>query len=292
LKTLIALIRSLRPHQWVKNSFVLAPLVFSLNVDEPAMLLRAGLATLAFCLISGAVYLLNDVVDAEADRRHPVKCRRPIAAGLISESFARWACAALVVSALALALSLELWVAGVTALYFLSNLAYSFKLKHVAYLDVSIIAFGFILRILAGSFAIDVPLSIYLVSCTFLLSLYLAFGKRLHELAATGTKRQQRTVLERYRLSHLRVATLSVAVLTILAYTAYTLAPHTQSFFGFEAPRLLATVPFAALGVARFYKLASSTRPASPTDQMLRDPLFLANFLAWVLTTLAVVYFL
>src|SRR5690606_7492090 len=176
------LLKGMRPHQWVKNAFVLAPVVFSLNIDSPDLLVKALLATLAFCFISGAVYLLNDIADVEADRAHPVKRARPIASGQVPINVARFACAALCVVSLAGLYAISPAAAGVAFGYFVVNLAYSLRLKHTAFVDVTIIALGFLLRILAGSLAIAVPVSTWLVSCTFLLALYLALGKRRHEL--------------------------------------------------------------------------------------------------------------
>lgn len=291
LATTFGLLRTLRPHQWVKNAFVLAPVVFSLNVDDPDKLFAAGLATLFFCLISGAVYLLNDIADVEADRAHPIKRNRPIASGIVPVHLARIACATLCTASLAGLFVISRSAALVGAVYFVVNVAYSMRLKHTAFVDVIIIATGFLLRILAGSLAIDVPVSLWLVGCTFLLALYLALGKRRHELTSAERSTQQRAVLERYNPHHVHLAMLGVGLLTLAAYTAYTLAPSTQAQFGFAWPELVLTVPFTAFGVARFFRLASSRRSlASPTEQMLRDLPFLLNIGGWVLAVLAIVY--
>jgi len=291
VETALGLLRSLRPHQWIKNGFVLAPVVFSLNIDEPTMLGRAGLATLFFCLISGSVYLLNDIADVEADRAHPVKRNRPIAAGIVPIPMARVACATFCVASIAGIYLISRWAALVAAIYFIVNVAYSMRLKHTAFVDVTIIATGFLLRILAGSLAIDVPVSTWLVTCTFLLALYLALGKRRHELLAGDRARKQRAVLERYNPRHVHLAMIVVGALTVAAYTAYTLAPSTQAQFGFDWPRLVLTVPFTALGIWRFFKLASDeTNPNSPTEQMLRDVPFILNIAGWVLAVLMIVY--
>jgi decaprenyl-phosphate phosphoribosyltransferase len=288
---IVALLRTVRPHQWVKNGFVLAPLVFSRHLLDVPYAVRGGLAFLAFCLLSGAVYAFNDVRDVEADRAHPIKRRRPIAAGALSERAALIAAGALAVAGLGLAFALD-WRAGVAATVYLGqNLAYSLSLKHVAFVDVALIASGFLLRVLAGAYAIRVPASPWLLICTALLALFLALGKRAHELAAAQAAGREvaetRAALAGYRLPVVRFAMLGLGALTSAAYLLYTLDAHTVAFFGTD--RLAASAPFPALGIARFLQLAVwRPRPDSPTEAMLRDPVFLAIVGAW---TGVVVYF-
>lgn len=293
LSGLLGIVRAMRPHQWVKNGFVLAPLIFSMSVGQPDKVFAAALATLFFCLISGAVYLLNDIADVEADRAHPVKRNRPIASGVVPMPAARIACATAAVASLFGIFMISRWAALVAAIYFVVNVAYSLRLKHTAFVDVTVIATGFLLRVLAGSLAIDVPISLWLVGCTFLLALYLALGKRRHELASAERSTKQRAVLERYNPRHVHLAMLGVGCLTLAAYTAYTLAPSTQLQFGLAWPELVLTVPFTALGIARFFVLASDAGSLqSPTEQMLRDVPFLLNIGGWILAVLVIVYFL
>lgn len=288
----MGLLESMRPHQWVKNAFVLAPVVFSRNFDSPALLSRAALATLLFCVLSGAVYLLNDVLDVEADRAHPIKRNRPVASGRVPIGFAKGACGVLTVVALLLMFLLNHWAGIVAAGYFTMNVAYSMRLKHVAFIDVGIIATGFLLRILAGSLAIAVAVSAWLVACTFLLALYLALGKRKHELRSSGKARKQRAVLGRYNPSHVHLTMIVVGVLTVGTYSAYTLAPTTQHYFDLAWPQLALTIPFTAFGVARFFWLASTgDEGVSPTERMLKDKFFLLNLVAWIAVVMAVMYF-
>jgi len=286
------LLESMRPHQWVKNAFVLAPVIFSLNFEHPALLLRAALATVLFCVLSGAVYLLNDVLDVDADRAHPIKRNRPVARGRVPVGFAKLTCGILTVLALLSMFLLSPWAGLVAAAYFVMNVAYSVRLKHVAFIDVGIIATGFLLRILAGSLAIDVAVSTWLIACTFLLALYLALGKRKHELRSSGNARKQRAVLGRYDPNHVHLAMLVVGTLTVGTYIAYTLAPTTQHYFDLSWPQLTLTIPFTAFGVARFFWLASEGDVGvSPTEHMLKDKLFLLNLVAWIAVVMAVVYF-
>jgi decaprenyl-phosphate phosphoribosyltransferase len=283
----------MRPRQWVKNLFVAAPLVFSKNLTDPGMAARAGLAVLAFCLLSGAVYAFNDVRDAEADRRHPSKRRRPIASGALGETSALVAAAVLAGAALAACAGLSWMLLIVAAGYLANNLAYSLALKKVAFLDVTLIAVGFLLRVMAGGLAIDVPVSPWLLACTGLLASLLGFGKRAHELlqaeAASVDARTTRASLAGYRVRHLRWAMSLLAVATSAAYALYTQDHHTVSFFGTRA--LVFTLPFCLLGIARFVQLALwRGGDDSPTDAILRDPAFLVNLAGWAATVVAIIY--
>jgi 4-hydroxybenzoate polyprenyltransferase len=293
-----ALLQSLRPQQWVKNAFVVAPLVFSSNLTDPALVLRTLAATVAFCLLSGAVYLINDIFDVEKDRTHPTKRHRPIAAGQLSLRRARLAATVILMVALGSAFALD-WRLGLVALvYFVQNILYSWKIKHVVFLDVGSIAFGFLLRTLAGAFAIDVSFSIWLFGCTFLLALYLGLGKRKHEVLQAGSGRgKQRRVLEYYQPESLNYALLMCAGMTIAAYTAYTMSislpgqPWHPVRSPFESPWLPATIPFAVIGIIRFYFLVSrADQSDSPTDRMIRDPVFVGNVLLWGAAILVLIY--
>ncbi len=289
----VAALKTLRPHQWVKNLFVAAPLVFSKHLLDAPFGLRTALATLAFCALSGAVYAFNDVRDAEADRAHPTKRHRPVAAGALSQRAALVLAGTLAVGALAACAALHWHVAALGAAYLVVNLTYSLGLKQVAFVDVAMIATGFILRVLAGAAAIDVPASRWLLVCTALLAAFLGLGKRAHELAAAGRAGRDatatRAALAGYRAPIVRAAMAVLAVATTLAYVLYTRDDHTVGFFG--TPHLIWTAPFCAIGVARFAWLAlGSDRDASPTEQMLRDWPFIVNLTAWGAVTMALIY--
>lgn len=290
-RTARALVRTMRPRQWVKNAFVGAPLVFSRHLTNPAYLGRAALAALAFCALSGAVYAFNDVHDAEADRQHPTKQARPIAAGELSETAALVWAAVLATGALAGCLALRWQLAGFAALYLVQNLVYSLGLKRIAFLDVALIASGFLFRVLAGAAAIAVPASRWLLLCTALLASFLGLGKRGHELVwarrtgANGT----RAALAGYRLGVVRAAMIGLGAITCAAFVAYTLQPHTIEFFGTRD--LVYVAPFVLLGVVRFLILSLwRESDASPTDAMLSDPWFLIDLGAATVTTIYVIY--
>lgn len=287
-----ALAKSLRPHQWVKNLFVVAPLLFSKHLLEPGYLLTSALAFMLFSLLSGSVYLVNDIFDIEKDRAHPKKCKRPIPSGQLPLQVARSAAAVLILISLGTSLWLDLPFFACAAGYLVLNLAYSLSLKHIPFVDVLSIAGGFLLRVLAGALAIAVEPSLWLLVCTFVLACFLGFGKRAHELESAGERAgEQRAVLSRYRKSHLKVMLWVFAAATCVAYVLYTLSPHTQQFFGTQ--RLLYTSPFAAFGVVRFLMLVSRASNAdSPTDEMLRDISFMANLVLWAAVTVSIIYFL
>ena len=287
-----ALLKLVRPHQWVKNVFVAAPLVFARHLADWEYVVRTGLAMLAFCALSGAVYAFNDVRDAEADRAHPTKRNRPIAAGKISERTGLVIAVVLAAAALVGCALLHWKVAAFAAAYLIQNILYSIKLKQVAFLDVGLIASGFLLRVLAGAAAIGVRTSGWVLLCTALLAMLLGFGKRAHELAwaeRSGQAATTRAALAGYRLSILRPALLVLAVATVVTYAAYTLAPHTRA--AFQTDYLVISSPFVALGIARYLTLALwRPKDESPTEAMLRDPLFLIVLAATVGTILYLIY--
>ncbi len=297
-------VRTVRPHQWVKNVFVLAPVVFAKEIFDVALLGRASAAFAVFCLLAGAVYTMNDLGDVEADRQHPVKRHRPIASGRVPVAWARVMVYALVGLSLLGAAGIELALQTLrttpvfgmfllaSAAYFFNNVAYTFRLKHVAYLDVASISAGFVLRVMAGGYATNVPVSGYLLACTALLALFLGFGKRRHELtAARSNARRQRAALEAYTRRGLDVALLLTATATIATYVVYTVDPRTRAFF--RTDWLWPSTLFVVLGVGRFVQLVRSRPQAeSPTQEMLKDGPFVLVVLLWTVLVMWVVYHL
>jgi decaprenyl-phosphate phosphoribosyltransferase len=295
------LLKTVRPHQWVKNLFVLAPMFFHKDVflstaQGPALNLvvtgRALAAAGIFCLLAGAVYTINDLADVASDRLHPIKRDRPIASGRVPEGVARTLAAALIAVSTVSAYLLSPWLALAAGIYLVKDLAYSFQLKKVAFLDVALIAFGFVLRVLAGGIATDVHVSGYMLACTALLALFLGFGKRRHELGLENAGKQ-RASLEAYSPRALNVALTITGTATAVTYIAYTLDPVTRAFFNSNS--LWMTAPFTVFGIARFLRLVSGRagrglRAESPTQEMLRDVPFVFNLLLWVAVLVAIVY--
>jgi 4-hydroxybenzoate polyprenyltransferase len=283
------LIKEIRPHQWVKNLFVLAPIFFAKDVFNHAQLVRALTGVGIFCLLSGAVYTLNDLVDVEADRAHPEKRKRPIASGRVPMGVARGFLVGLLVVAFGVAFaSLRLLFVAIAGAYFALNVAYSLKLKKIPFIDVLCIAAGFCLRVAGGGFAINVRVSYFMFACTFLLALFLGFGKRRHEISQVHAGKT-RKALKAYTARGLDIALTITGTLTILTYIAYTLDPATQTFF--KSDQLWMTTPSVVIGITRFVQIVKTHPKAeSPTQEMLKDSLFVMNLIAWAMVVLVIVY--
>jgi len=281
------LLTSARPRQWVKNLFVLAPLIFAKRLTDRDALAAALWAAGLYCLASAAVYLFNDLLDVEQDRRHPEKRHRPIAAGRIPEGIARGAALVLATVAVGGAILLGWGLAGVVASYLILNVAYTIKLKHVAYVDVTVIALGFLLRVIGGSLAIPVEISGWILLVTLFISIYLGLGKRLHELAVVPDG-GGRKVLRYYSARTARFLFLLSGALALGAFALYTLSDRVTGNFGTTA--LIWTAPLVALGQLRFHAMVRSTSPRSPTDALLSDWKFLAVGTAWCLAVIFLVY--
>jgi 4-hydroxybenzoate polyprenyltransferase len=228
------------------------------------------------------------VLDVEADRVHPVKRHRPIAAGIVPVKLA-WALVVVLLLVCAGGALLGPWKFGVTAAtYFVLNTAYSLRLKKIAYLDASIIASGFVLRVLAGGFAIRTPVSGYMIACTAFLALFLAFGKRRHELSAANAAKQ-RAALKAYSPRALFWALAITGFAAVGTYLAYTLDAHTRGFFRSEWLWLTTIHPM--FGVVRFLQLVRSRPDAeSPTQEMLKDTPFVLNVVVWVIEVVMILY--
>jgi len=278
----------MRPHQWVKNLFVLVPLVFAQELFETRVALRAVFGFAIFCLVAGAVYILNDLVDIAADRKHPTKKNRPLASGKVPEQPARSALGVLILVALGGMVFLGWPFLGATMAYLALNLAYSFALKKVAYLDVLCIAAGFELRVIAGAFAAEVPASWYVLVVTFLLALFLGLGKRLHEIGHSG-EGETRAALRAYDAKVITALMALSGLATVATYAAYTVDAHTAEMFG--TGNLWLSTVFVLVGFGRFLMLVRREDDAdSPTDAMLRDVPFLATLGCWAVCVVALIY--
>lgn len=276
----------------MKNLFVVVPLVFAHRLDHAELAWRSAAAFAAFCAAASAVYLLNDLRDREADRLHPVKRLRPIAAGQLGPVAALVAAVVLTAAALAIAWRLGAGFSICLGIYLTLNVLYSLGLKRIVILDVMTIALGFVLRVEAGALAIAVDVSSWLLLCTIFVALFLGFAKRRHELAlqpaaAAGTRK----VLEHYNLIFVDQMINVVTASTVVSYALYTVDPATAARLGTRY--LVATVPLALFGIFRFlFLLYQKPDLSSPTDAILHDPPFLVNLLLWGATVLALIYVL
>jgi 4-hydroxybenzoate polyprenyltransferase len=276
-----AWVRLLRPRQWIKNSFVLAPLLFSGLIVQPASVARALLAFALFCLVASGVYAWNDVTDAIADRAHPSKRKRPVASGAISPEAARAAGALLVVPGVAAGWFVATGLGVALTAYVALNLLYGFRLKNIVILDVFTIAAFFVLRLLAGCAAIGVQPSVWLLLCGGLLSLYLGFAKRRHELILLGDASPgHRSVLGDYDAALLDQMSVILLAVTIVAYIMYTLASETAALVGSET--LSYSTVFVLYGVFRYLYLSHRHSGGDPSETLLTDRSLLAAVLLWL----------
>ena len=279
MKTLSAIIESLRPKQWTKNLLLLAALIFSSNLFNLSIAVPAFEAFFVFCLISGSVYLLNDLIDKKQDRLHPTKKFRPIASGRLNTgaASAAWIIAAVVSLGWAFALNSSFGM--IVLSYFLMQALYSLLLKNLAIVDIFIIALGFILRVIAGAVIIKVPMSTWFIVCTMFLSLFLALGKRRFELVSVEAG-ARRASLKGYSVGLLDQMMTIVTACTVMTYALYTLAPETVSKF--HTSNLIYTLPFVLFGIFRYlYLIYTEGKGGSPEDILLSDNPLIADILLY-----------
>ena len=283
----------IRPQQWIKNGFVLIPMFFGgrlLNADDA---IASVVTFFAFSFAASAIYCFNDIVDVDADRRHPVKCHRPIASGAVSvpTAYALMAVLALLSASLLFFLPQRAGeTAGIVAFYFLLNMAYCIWLKRHAIIDVCTVAFGFVLRILAGGMACDVAVSNWLVLMTFLLALFLSFAKRRDDVLRmneTGEPPRRNTI--RYNLTFVNQAITITGTVTLVCYIMYTVSPEVVSRF--HAPYLYLTSIFVLVGLLRYMQLTVVDEVSGdPTKILLRDRFTQAIVVAWIMAFLLIIY--
>jgi 4-hydroxybenzoate polyprenyltransferase len=280
-----AYVKLARPKQWTKNGFVLAGLVFSGEALEASSLVAALLAFAAFCALSGAVYAANDVLDVEEDRKHPTKRNRPVASSLISPGAATVYAVLLGVSGLALAFFVAPGVGVAGIAYLVLQAVYTPILKHQPILDVMSISAGFVLRALAGAAAVAVAISPWLIVCTGLLTLFLGFSKRRHELAVLGDIASvHRKNLREYSVELLDEMMNIMVSATIIAYTMYT-------FFAHQDRWMMASIPFVVYGVFRYMLLVHRDGGGNPDTLLLRDRPLQITLLLWLAVVMTVIYF-
>ncbi len=284
------LIISLRPDQWTKNLIVFAALIFAVKLFDPAALALASAAFLIFCVLSGCVYLINDVSDREADRQHPLKRLRPIASGALGAGTALGWAVGLSAVALAAAYTLRPLFGLVATAYLALFVLYTHWLKHVVILDVMSIAIGFVLRAVAGGLVIGVPVSDWLLVCTILGALFLGLAKRRHEITMLGDGASgHRRILEEYDPYLLDQMIAIVAAATLVVYVIYCASPDTAERFG--TPLLVLTTPFPIYGIFRYlYLVHRKHGGGSPSDMLLRDRPLLGCVALWGIAVVLLIY--
>jgi 4-hydroxybenzoate polyprenyltransferase len=288
----LSLWEMMRPKQWVKNLFIFVPLIFSGNLLNMRMVAYAMIAFLAFSLMASCVYIINDLCDAKGDRQHPVKCKRPIASGRVSSRTAIYmavilaliSCVCIVIS------SLDLKALAILLGYLLLNICYSLKLKDIAILDVMIIAFGFLLRVLMGGVAIGVPVTAWLVIMVFLLTLLIGFGKRRDDLLRMERDHLEvRKSVRGYSLQFVDIVMGILSATMLMAYVAYTLTPEVMERFNSQYVYL--TTIFVVAAVIRYLQMAFvKEQTGSPTDLFYHDHFLQTCCILWALSFLIIIY--
>ena len=289
-QTLKAILKTMRPGQWTKNLLVFAGLIFAQHLFEAPLMFRTIAAFGIFCLLSSAIYMINDIKDVDRDRVHPLKSKRPIAAGELSLSAARAAAVLISISSICLAFLLNRPFGVVALVYFVLLVAYSLYLKHIVILDVLTLALGFVLRAIAGAVVIDVEFSSWLLLCTILLALFLGLSKRRHELILLGENaHSHRKILAEYSPHLLDQMIGVVTASTLMAYALYTMAPETHEKFG--TSYMILTIPFVIYGIFRYlYLVHHKEQGGSPTKLLLNDKPILCNVILWVLVSVLIIY--
>ncbi len=276
--------RTMRPRQWTKNLLVFAALIFSRNLFNLSLTRDVTIAFLIFCLLSGSVYILNDLIDLQADRAHPKKSTRPLASGRLKPRTAAAAGLVIVMVALAVAFRLNT-VFALTALgYFILQIAYSLLLKHVVIIDVLAVSTGFVLRAIAGAEVISVPISSWLLICTILLALFLSLGKRRHEiLLLEDNAVHHRKILYEYSPGLLDQMISVVTASTVVAYALYTMSADTIAKF--HTDNLKYTIPFVLYGIFRYlYLIHQKSEGGSPERILFDDKPLLINIVLYLAT--------
>ncbi len=275
------LLHLIRIEHWVKNLFLFIPAFFGAKLLAEGVLLRAVAGFIAFSLVASAVYVLNDLVDAKQDRNHPDKCRRPIASGAISSRQAIIVLAGLLISGSLLAGYLSNMMLLITLIYFFNNLLYSFYLKHIALVDISLIGIGFLMRVYAGGEVTGVAVSQWLTVMTFLLALILGLAKRRGEYLIATEGQVFRKALEGYNLPFLDMSMVVCSTVAVVAYLMYCFSPEVTQRIGNE--KIYYTAFFVVLGVLRYLQLTLVfNKTESPTRALLRDGFLKIVLLAWI----------
>jgi 4-hydroxybenzoate polyprenyltransferase len=284
------LLVSLRPLQWAKNLFVLAPLVFGHKLGDPEAVGQALLALVAFCCAASTIYLINDIRDREEDRNHPLKRLRPLAAGTLAVPVGIVAAVVLGLAAFAIGLLLGRGFLAALGVYMVLSLLYTHWFKHMVILDVMCISLGFVLRVLAGAAATNVEVSRWLFLCTIFLALFLAFSKRRHEITLlAGAASGQRKVLDHYNPAFLDQMINVVTASAVVSYALYSVSPETVAKYNTQD--LVYTIPLVLYGIFRYlYLMYQSPGERNPTEAILRDPPFLINMVLWGLAVVWIVY--
>ena len=278
-----ALIKTIRPKQWYKNILIFVGIVFSLNILNFQMWLGVILAFVLFCMLSGSEYIINDILDIKKDRKHPTKCKRPIASGELKKSHAFLFASLLIICAMWGSYLINTQFLIISLTYFFLILSYSLFLKHLIIVDLLVISVGFVIRAVAGCFAIGVLISPWLIVCAFLLALFLALGKRRHELMLLGDEaKNHRKILEDYSIEMLDQMNSIATGALLISYSMYTfLADNTY---------MMLTIPFVVYGLFRYLFLVHARNFGGEVELLFTDRGMLICMISWVVVVILILY--
>jgi 4-hydroxybenzoate polyprenyltransferase len=291
MKTLSPLLSALRPDQWIKNTFVLIPLVFAKQLFCFQGVLKGFTAFVSFCLLSGATYLINDIADLKADRVHPLKKHRPLASGRISTRTAKWTAALLLGLSLLLGSFAGTGFLLVLLIYLAVQFAYNLKLKGVVILDIFCVSAGFFLRVIGGGVAVNVTISNWLIICTISIAIFLTLGKRRSELTLLGTEKAclHRKVFVHYNPHLLDQMITIITAITLLSYMLYCISP--QTIIKFQTEHLIYTFPFVLYGIFRYlYLIHKKHQGESPGRVLTSDRPLLLSVVLWGICCVLIIY--
>ena len=283
----LSLLKLMRPKQWVKNGFLFAALLFSGNLFNIDLFVLCVIGCILFSLTASCVYIINDIGDREKDRKHPKKCRRPLASGAVSVPQAVVLLAILLAVSFGASVMLNIWFAAVLLVYFVFNIFYSYILKHIAIVDVISVSVSYVLRVVAGAVIISCPLSPWILVCTFALALLIAIQKRRGELVSvTEGKSEGRRVLSYYSLDLLRDMGVCMGAVTITAYCLYTFQADVSAY-------MVLTVPFVIFGLLRYMLLAGTSGIGeTPEEIVIHDKPMLVDMVFWAASCVVIIYLL
>lgn len=287
---MINTVKMLRPKHWIKNVFVFAPVIFSLNFTKAIYLQKSLIVFISFCLVASSVYIINDLIDKKEDQKHPIKKYRPIASGNINFYLAVFVSFFLFLSSIILSCFIAKVLLVIVLLYFSLNILYSFFLKDIVIIDVFFIAIGFLFRLYAGGFALNIPVSHWVVLTTFFLSLFLGFGKRRAEyMVEENMSKQTRKTMNQYNKSILDYFLITSMTLTVITYGLYTISPVTIKKFGND--NLIYTIPLVVFGLFRYTFLLFKDKTEDVVEIVIKDKFIILTCVIWAFLVSMILYF-
>ena len=283
-------VKLMRPHQYIKNLFIFLPLFFALKITETELLVNTFVAFIAFSLTASAIYTLNDYLDIEEDKHHPKKKNRPLASGAISKPQAIFVMTILFIAGISLMILLSYEASAILAIYVLINIAYSFYLKHIAVIDVTVIAIGFVLRLFVGTSVTMLETSMWIIVMTFLLALFLALAKRRDDVILfNNTGKKMRKVIDGYNLQFVDISMTLMAGVVIVSYLMYCVSPDVIDRIGSD--KLYLTSLFVIIGIMRYMQVTFvEENSGSPTKVLLKDKLMQIMIVLWIISFAIILY--